>query len=205
MIIADDVWQRRPEHGDRRAVDHARPVALIAGTDGVEQHPRGIEVHAVALLEIVLRLAGDHRGQVKDDVGAARHDRGRHPRLGQISHRALHDEARIPRRLGDDKINERQLRDALGPQTAVAHQPLHELAAQHPRRADNQNPHPPRRIVGLDAPVTAGSEGRGKPSGSGSQCPGREPGGGTTSEPAPRCRRPCSRPRCLSTCHRGLG
>ena len=91
------------------------------------------------------------------------------PGSARSADRALHDEARIPRRLGDDTIDERQLRDGLGPQTAVAHEPLDELAAQHPRRADNQNPHPLRRIVSLDAPVTAGSEGRGKPLGSGSQ------------------------------------
>ena len=120
-----------------------------------KQSPRAVEVDAVALLEIGLRLARDDGREVEDHVGAARYQTVSDPRLRQIGHDDLDPEThtRWPSRLND--VDKHHIPNLLTPDNPVPHQPLRELATKHPRRTNNQNPHstdtrgarsPPHRI-----------------------------------------------------------
>src|SRR5664280_2166911 len=50
--VADLVGERRSEHRDRGGEDHARRVAAARKPDRIQQHPRAVEVDAIALVEI---------------------------------------------------------------------------------------------------------------------------------------------------------
>ena len=69
-LVADGVGKRRAEHRDRRGEHHARLVAAADQPDGVEQHPRAVEIDAIALVEIELGLAGDDGREMEDHIGA---------------------------------------------------------------------------------------------------------------------------------------
>src|SRR5258708_29744780 len=70
-LIADLVRKRRAEHRDRGGEYHARLVATAGKPDRIEQHPRAVEIDAIALVEIELGLAGDDRGQMENHIGPA--------------------------------------------------------------------------------------------------------------------------------------
>src|SRR5690606_7849718 len=58
-LVADGVRERRAEHGDGRGEDQARLVGCLRAFEpySFEQIARGVEIDAVALLEIGLGLA----------------------------------------------------------------------------------------------------------------------------------------------------
>src|SRR5579872_6771260 len=69
-FIADRFGEWRAEYRDRRSEDEARLVAVAGEPDRIEQHPRAVEIDAIALIEIKLGLARDDRGEMKDHLGA---------------------------------------------------------------------------------------------------------------------------------------
>ncbi len=72
-FVADRFRKRRAEHRDRRGEHDPRLVAAAGKPDRIEQHPRAVEVDAIALVEIEFGLAGDDRRQMEDHVGTIRH------------------------------------------------------------------------------------------------------------------------------------
>ena len=68
VLIADRVGERGAEHRDRRREDEPRPVAVgPSARIASSRSAHAVQVDAVALLEVRLRLAGDHGGQVEDE------------------------------------------------------------------------------------------------------------------------------------------
>ena len=141
MFIPDRVRIRRPEDCDRRGEDQPWPVSIACGGDRVEQQPHAIQVGAVALVKIGLRLAGNNGSQMEDDVGQAREQFLPDARLGQIDDGVLNLEARGGRRRGLDDIREANVRDALAREGAIACEALDELATEHACCTHDQDPH----------------------------------------------------------------
>src|SRR5262249_6145696 len=56
VVVVDHVWERGAEHRDRRAEHDTRAIVESARPNSVEEEPRSVDVDAVALLEIELRL-----------------------------------------------------------------------------------------------------------------------------------------------------
>ena len=94
---------RRSTRRRRRRGRYPEP----SGPNAVEQQPRSVEVDAVALLEIGLRLAGDDGGEVEDDVGPARRPvRRRLPGSARSATTSSTSKRRGGRRCGLDDVDE---------------------------------------------------------------------------------------------------
>ena len=121
VLVADRIRERRAEHRDRGSEHHSRLVAVARFADRLEEIPRAVEVDAVALVEVRLGLARDHRGEMEDELrprsdqllGFARLRQVRHHRAALERHHVVQDQLAV------------QLRD--------------ELAADHAGRADHQS------------------------------------------------------------------
>ena len=96
-LVRDRVGERRAEHRDRRGEDDARAVAVADLADRLEQVARAVEVDAVALLEVGLRLARDDRGEVEDDVGPVGDERSAAPGRRQVDRLGRDRERRAAR------------------------------------------------------------------------------------------------------------
>src|SRR5439155_4445260 len=68
-LVADRLREGRAEYCDGRGEHHARLVTGAHFADRIEQRSSAIEVDAVALVEIGLRLAGYDGGEMKDEIG----------------------------------------------------------------------------------------------------------------------------------------
>ena len=106
MVIVDHVWERGTEHRDRRAEHDTRAIVEPARPNSVEEEPRSVDVDAVALLEIGLRLTRNHRGEVENDVGSTGNQIPRHRRVRQIGGKGLDTEARAWWTPGLDNVDE---------------------------------------------------------------------------------------------------
>ena len=122
-------------------IETTRPIPRAYPANGLEQEPRPVEVDAIALLEIRLRLPRDDCGKVEDDVGATRHHVVGDPGLGDVGDDRLDRKRCIGAARLRHNVHERHARDGSACHDAVAHQPLGELAAEHARRTDNQDAH----------------------------------------------------------------
>src|SRR5262249_34970511 len=65
-LIRNGRWEGRAEHGNRGCIDELWPIAVPRGADRLEQQTHSVEVDAIALVEVHLRLPGDNTGEVKD-------------------------------------------------------------------------------------------------------------------------------------------
>ena len=134
VVVADHVGERPAVHGDRRSEDDAWAVAVVERSDRVEEEPCPVEVDAIALFEVRLRLARDHGREMEDDVRP-----GCDQTLGDSGLCEVGDERIGLRRLHD--IDEVDVRDRLTTECPVACQPLHELASDHARGTGDQDAH----------------------------------------------------------------
>ena len=103
--------------------------------------PCPVEVHAVSLLEIGLRLAGQNGCEMEDHVGPAGYEIGGHPVLRQVgqAHRYVEVRMEVEVRLHD--IDERELRDRLAAEAALACEERGQLSSEHACAADDQDAH----------------------------------------------------------------
>ena len=140
-VVGDRFRERRAEHRDRRGEHDLRFVAAADGADRFQQRARAVEIDAVAFLEIGFRLARHHAGKVKDHLRPLRDRFFRDTRRGEIGGAGLHviGKARGPRRR--DNVDQCQLFDSAAAERSVDDQPLGELAADHARRAGDQDVH----------------------------------------------------------------
>ena len=138
-LIADRVGERRAEHRDRRGEHQARLVAAADQANGIDQHPRAVEIDAVALVEIELGLAGDDGGEMEDHVGPVGDQLLRGARDGEITRVHLDRKAGFSGVAGATTSCSVMLRDVGLAEPAVFQQPLDQFAADHAGRAQNQN------------------------------------------------------------------
>ena len=123
---------------------------IFAGlADGFEQMLHALEIDAIALLEIELGFARHHAGEMEDHVRPRGEQLRGDARRRQIVGARI-DLARKPGRLlRRDHVGQRELVDGLAVQAAVLGQPLGQLAADHARRAGDENVHVLAPAIGL--------------------------------------------------------
>ena len=88
-VVGDRFRERRAEHRDRRGEDQARAIAVAGSADRFDERARAVEIDVDAFLEIELRLAGHHRGEMEDHVGPAGDGGARGRGVGDIGGAAL--------------------------------------------------------------------------------------------------------------------
>ena len=94
-----------------------------------------------AFLEIELRLAGHHRGEMEDHVGPADDGSTRRRGIGDIGGAALDTAGETLRLLRHADVDQRELVDRLAVERARSDQARHELAPDHSGGAGDQNVH----------------------------------------------------------------
>ena len=107
--------------------------------DRLEQAPRRVEVDRIALVEIALGFARDHRRQKEHDIRALGDQPLRRPFGAEVKRLALRREGGGQGRRSD-QIDEMGAFDWASAQRAVTRQRRAELPADHSGRADNENP-----------------------------------------------------------------
>src|SRR5207237_4900195 len=113
--------------------------AAAGEPDGIEQHPRAVEVDAVALVEIELGFARDDRGEMKDHVRTAGDQLFCGAWDGEIARHSLDGKTGLLRLLRLDHVMHGQLGDVALAEPPVAQQPFTQFAADHAGGAQNQN------------------------------------------------------------------
>ena len=83
-VVADHLGERRAEDRDRRREHEPRHVPVADRADRLEQQADAVQVDAVALLEVGLRIARRDGGEMEDDVGPARDELVGHARLRDV-------------------------------------------------------------------------------------------------------------------------
>ena len=94
-----------------------------------------------AFLEIELRLAGHHRGEMEDHVGPAGDSGTRRRGIGDIGGAGLDAAGKTLRLLRRADVDQRELVDRLAVERAGSDQPRHELAPDHSGGAGDENVH----------------------------------------------------------------
>src|ERR1700733_3106983 len=138
-LAADGVRERRAKHSDRRGEDHARLVAAADQPDRIEQHPRAVEVDAVALVEIELGFTRDDRREMENHVGAAGDQFFGDARQCEIAGHGLDRKSSLLRLLWRHHVVARHPRDVACAEPAIPEQPLDQFAPDHTGGAENQN------------------------------------------------------------------
>src|ERR1700722_12357612 len=144
-LVADLVGKRRAIDGDRGGEDQAwlvgAPRQRLLAPDRLEDRMGSPKVDGVALVEIGLRFARDHRSQEKNDVRPRRDKSRRDVGGGDVEGVEGHREGAVRRWLRRDHIDEMRVGDRLASQFSVANQARGQLAPDHARRADNEHLH----------------------------------------------------------------
>ena len=138
-LIADGFRERCAEHGDRGREHHARLVAAADQPDGIEQHPRAVEIDPVTLVEIEFRLARNDRRQVENHVGATRDQLFGGARDGKIGGDHIDRKSWLVRLGRRHDIVQGQAGDIACAEAPVTQQPLGQFAADHAGGTQNQN------------------------------------------------------------------
>ena len=94
-----------------------------------------------AFLEIELRLAGHHRGEMEDHVGPADDGSTRRRGIGDIGGAALDTAGETLRLLRRAYVDQREFVDRIAVERAGSDQARHELAPDHSGGASDQNVH----------------------------------------------------------------
>lgn len=102
--------------------------------------PRSVQVDAIAPVEVRLRRSRHDCREIEDHVGPARHEVACSRAGGQVGDDRPRMKGSAFGRPGRDDVRERQLLDRGVRERPVLHQPLRELPAEHPGRAEDQDP-----------------------------------------------------------------
>ena len=103
--------------------------------------PRAVEIDAVALVKIRLRLAGDDGGEVKDEIGPGGDDGFRRAGGGKVAHMGVDGKGGGGRRAGKNGVKARERGNFLAADSAKNSQPLDKACSQHPGCADDSDFH----------------------------------------------------------------
>ena len=90
-VVRDRIGQRGAVDRYRGREHQPRGVAVgkVGASDRLQQPAGAVEVHPVSLVEVRLRLAGHHRGQMEDHLRPAGHQVRRGPPLRQIDRHSI--------------------------------------------------------------------------------------------------------------------
>jgi hypothetical protein len=140
-LVRDRVGEWRAEHRDRRREHDFRLVTAAGATDRFQQRAGAVEIDVVALLEIGFRFARHHSGEMENNLRPAGDQLCRSAGRGKVAGRqfGLAGETRGLFRRHD--VGQRQTVDRLAVELSVLDEPRGELAADHSRRAGDQNVH----------------------------------------------------------------
>ncbi len=158
-FIADRFRERRAEYRNRGREDEARLVAAAGKPDRVEQHPRAIEVDAIALVEIKFRFSRNNGRQMKDHIWTFRDQLFGLAGQCEVAGQDLDRKADFLRLLRRHHVVERHFADGVLAEPAVVDEAINQFAADHAGRAQNQNVQKPTpSLSALFAGVIARSE-----------------------------------------------
>ena len=139
------VRERRAVDGDRGGENEARPIGAagkrLLAPDRLEQSVGSADIDGVALVEIRLGLAGDHRGEQENDIRPRRSQLGRDVRRRDVEGVERDREGRVLERLRRDDVDEMRVVDRLAREASVAGETRRELPPDHARRADDEHFH----------------------------------------------------------------
>ena len=122
-------------------------IAAARRADRFEQIVKTDQVDAVALLEIGLGLAGDHRGEMEDHIRTTGHQLAARILARDVIRIGVGRAAEPRRHLRRHHVDQGELVDRLAVQPAVRHETLGELAPDHAGGAGDENVHVPPQIV----------------------------------------------------------
>src|SRR6478609_6036996 len=140
-FVADRLRERGSKHCDRGRENDTWDITVADRPDGVEQMPGSIEVDADALYEIGFGLARHHGGKVENHVGAAGDELCSFLGAGEIRGQNLDGKRSMFRLRRPHDVVQDCTGNLAAADLPLRDQPVHELAADHPRSTKYQDFH----------------------------------------------------------------